>query len=254
MFPKAVVLKLIKYYETELEGRVYNNLVIETVAHKKSLPSKNITIHDHFVVENPSDKLIKDSDGILVFVTVRGKKYLLSEFTYNYYYWMKPQGYSTAVVMFIERDIFGNCMVAMELVKKFELFEITCGSNIRSDIEFFLYNNRKIFKLAENSILEIKQIGEFSRYFNRNLINSSVIINTAVYVVIHEVINVSNESTEEYKYFRLDINAMKRYYMLGHIGCITSKIIMDWHGVEYDSTIDNIRVLKDLVKFNIIKG
>ncbi len=266
MFRPAVKPKFPKYYKKEVEGKAYRNLILDRHIIKVFTNDSNddsntvsktnlsVTVYNHFSVVDPSEKLIKETDWVLRLVEVKGIKFLLSEFTYDYYFQFNQFGYSSVVILFVKKDIFGNYIITTELHEsRMELFEIKCGSNIEGSIRCFLGNNMQTFELTESSIseLKIKQIGSFSRLFERKLIGCPINVHTAVCLVVDEVMVSEQIDYVNSVIIRFDVNLLRDNEFKKNFGDVTRKIIMDWYGIESDSTLDTVTSLKDLTYYKV---
>lgn len=181
LFGTHIVVDFLKYYESEIDGIVHNNLQVErsTQDNRVMGSARDLTVNNHFVVCNPTDEVITKTSGVLKCLNINRQKYLFSTFTYNYYFNIPLH---TIVILFAEKDIFGKCTVITKKLKKCELFEIAHGLNAEDTIRYFLHENNYLFNVEGNTELEITKIGNFSRYFERKLINNKVIIETDIYI------------------------------------------------------------------------
>jgi len=230
-----------KYYASEPNGEVYDTTIDKTKL-------KSMKKNDHFVIENPTDEMIRENSFRLVYA--KGVRYLLSDFTYDYYF--GPQ--QTAIILFIKKDIFGQRTIITKKVNKLELFEIPCTSNAESTIKLFLNSSKTVFDIDENTVLEIKQIGQFSRCFRRKLINSEIDISSTIYTVTHEVMYTPNSSrifvVGKNTFVEFPIDVIQR--VENHIGDVTKKILMDFCSVGHKSTLETIKLLSSLKSYELI--
>lgn len=271
MFPAAITASFPRYYEKELEGKAYKNIIVEKSSsifggidyggvnyssdNKIELVVKS---SDHFSVVNPSEKLIKETDGVLRLVELNGTKFLLSEFTYEYYFSVRENKYSSVIIMFVQRDIFDGFTITTKLCgDKMELFEITCGSDIGGSVRSFLGDNMRLFGLDENSIIDIKHIAYMSRCFERKLIGHPTQIYTAICLVTHTVDIIEHKKFKRTSYNTVQFskiwimkNVLKNKFRIG-FGPVTQKLITDLFNIESKSTLDSVKSLKFLTHYGM---
>lgn len=252
MFPKAIKSTFPRYYEPELEGKIYNNVELNVTILRNKIDGKQITKNDHFVIEDPSEKLLEACGKDVRAVSVNGRKCVLSEFTYEYYYGLQEVNYSTIVILFVEKDILGNKLVlARRSGVKGELFEICGGSNSDGKVRQFLSGFEDKLGIAHTQY-GINKVGEFTRRFERKLIRSPVTIRTDIYVAVHEVILCTPIAWGGVASKCILFNHLMLYDPKSKesLGPITQKIIMDYCGHEL--TLSHIKLINGLITYWVL--
>jgi len=261
MFPAAITANFPRYYQKEIDGKAYKNIIVRrstsVFGNDVVVDNENdltVKLSDHFSVVDPSEKLIKETDGTLHLVKLGHTNFLLSEFTYQYYFGVDRSRYSSVIVIFIQRDIFGKHTITIKKCNgKYELFEIACGLDIGGSVRNFLGNNMDLFDINDDSIIDIKQVGHTSRIFERRLIGYPTEIHTTICLATHLVDMINHDyNATSHNTAQISKKWFKENGFRDNFGSVTQQFIMDLFGIKSKSSLDSIKRLESLTHYYAI--